>query len=582
MTETNRYNLTTALTRAAAALICLWLAVAFAAAADRGKYTGLIDAASKMTSGRALRRADALRSQGRTDEAMVLYMVICGRTSPDMTPAEREACAAAHLKAGDLCYGRGDYVRALEFYVNGLKMSEEGGESRHAAKFYKNIGNVYCQFSDYGKGAESYKRGYSLCKKYPDADTERKILMNLTGLYIYTGKPAVARKYLEATLRMKDTGDKVSRFMNEYNRALIDAAEGRAGEAIPRFRRLAGYASAEGLPPQYVCYALQELYKAFDKTGMADSAMHYLDLCEKNIVANGLRHLFVDQLKDASAIYEAAGQAGKSMEYKAAYLTVSDSILNQRRFDAAKNVQFSYEMEKAGKEISSLRTMHEASRQTISRQRTAMILGLVTILAVTAFLVVLYRQNKKLNNSYADLYALNAGFIARQEEMKKRHADCLARISGLEAEAAALREAAGTANGADGEKPAHKYGSSNLDDARQQALAEAITAVMDNGCEFCSPDFSLDRLAALVGSNNKYVSQVINGTYNKNFSNFVNEYRIRTACKRLADTDRYGHLTVKAVGESVGYRSHTTFVNIFRKMTGLTPSLYQKMAKSNQ
>lgn len=294
MTETNRYKLSTALTRAAAALICLWLAIAGAAAADRGKYTGLIDTAARMPSERILTRADSLISQGRTDEAMVLYMVVCGRTSPDMTAAEREACAAAHLKAGDLCYNRGDYVRALEFYVSGLKVSEEGGESIYAAKFYKNIGNVYCQFSDYGKGAESYKRGYSLCKKHPDADTERKILINLTGLYIYTGNPAVARKYLEATLRMKDTGDKVSRFMNEYNRALIDAAEGRTGEAVPRFRRLARYASVEGLPSQYVCYALQELYKAFDKMGMADSAMHYLDICEKNIVANGLRHLFVD------------------------------------------------------------------------------------------------------------------------------------------------------------------------------------------------------------------------------------------------------------------------------------------------
>ena len=38
----------------------------------------------------------------------------------------------------------------------------------------------------------------------------------------------------------------------------------------------------------------------------------------------------------------------------------------------------------------------------------------------------------------------------------------------------------------------------------------------------------------------------------------------------------------KAVGESVGYRSHATFVNIFRRITGLTPSLYQKMAETDR
>ena len=52
-------------------------------------------------------------------------------------------------------------------------------------------------------------------------------------------------------------------------------------------------------------------------------------------------------------------------------------------------------------------------------------------------------------------------------------------------------------------------------------------------------------------------------------------------CDVAADDARYGHLTVKAVGESVGYRSHATFVNMFKKTTGLTPSLYQKMARTN-
>lgn len=566
--------------RAVTLLTVMLLACVRLLASADGKYTGLINAVQRMPSVSVLSRGDSCMSHGKTDEAMVLYMVVCNRSDADMTENEREACASAHIKAGDISYGRGDYVRALEFYVNGLKICETGRKRNGIAVFYKNIGNVYCQFQDFGKGAEYYKKGYSLCRKYPDADTERKILINLTGLYIYINKPAEARKYLNATLAMKDGGDKVTMFMTRYNRGLVDAAEGRYAEASSRFRLLAGFARASGLPAQYECYALQELYKTFNKMGLADSAMFYLEKCEREIVFHGLRHLFIDELKDASDIYGAAGQADKAMKYKAEYLTVSDSILNQRKFDEVKNAQFRYEMEKTDKEIRSLRTQHEANRLTISRQRTAIILGLGAMLAVTAFLIVLYRQNKKLNDSYADLYAINRDFMARQEHMNRRHADDMARISELEAEADGLRAAAGTAHGGTAGAPARKYMSSNLDGTHQQALAEAIAAVMDNGEEFCSADFSLDRLSALVGSNNKYVSQVINSTYNKNFSNFVNEYRIRTACKRLVDDDGYGHLTVKAVGESVGYRSHATFVNMFRKITGLTPSLYQKMARS--
>ena len=37
----------------------------------------------------------------------------------------------------------------------------------------------------------------------------------------------------------------------------------------------------------------------------------------------------------------------------------------------------------------------------------------------------------------------------------------------------------------------------------------------------------------------------------------------------------------QAIGESLGYKSHTSFINIFRKLTGLTPAQYQKIGKES-
>ena len=557
-------------------LVCeLW-----AVAADYGKYTTLINKVADMRSDEIVRMGDESLARGRSEEAMVLYMVVCERADDVMPGRERGVCASAHVKAGDIYYGRGDYTRALEFYVSGLKVCEGGGGRDGIAKFYKNIGNVYCQYQDYEKGAGYFKTAYEHCKADPDPDTERKLLTNLTAIYVYLGRLDEARRYQRVAAGMAAGGDKVNRFIVDFNGALISAAEGSYASAVAVFRRLAAYAVSSKLPPQYECYAYQELYKAFRKAGMADSTLHYLSKCELTARRHGVSHMFVDALKDASEIYEGMGRRAEALEYKARFLEMSDSVFNQRKFDAVKNVQFQYEMEKTDKEISGLRLQQERSRQTIAYQRAAMAFGLVAMLVVTAFLVILYRQNKKLNSSYAGLYALNRDFITRQDLMNRRHAEDVERISRLEAEAEELRRTPGPA--ADGgAKEERKYKSSNLNDEQQQALAEAIAGVMENSEEFCSDDFSLDRLAALVGSNSKYVSQVINGTYHKNFSNYVNEYRVRLACKRLADDGAYANLTVKAVGESVGYKSHATFVNIFKKTTGLTPSLYQKMARSN-
>lgn len=82
-----------------------------------------------------------------------------------------------------------------------------------------------------------------------------------------------------------------------------------------------------------------------------------------------------------------------------------------------------------------------------------------------------------------------------------------------------------------------------------------------------------------MGSNPRYVSEAINEGYGKNFRSFLNDYRIKEAMQRLADNDRYGHYTIKAISESVGYKSQANFINVFTKMTGIKPSTYyQKMS----
>ena len=117
-----------------------------------------------------------------------------------------------------------------------------------------------------------------------------------------------------------------------------------------------------------------------------------------------------------------------------------------------------------------------------------------------------------------------------------------------------------------------------LSPVQKKTLLEAIKAVMEREEVYCDTDFSLGKLASLVNSNSKYVSQVINEHYRKNFNAYLNVYRIRTARARLADRKNYGNYTIKAIAESVGYKSNTTFVNAFKELTGMPPSVFLKMA----
>lgn len=540
---------------AAVGCIALLSAVCLGTSTD-GKYTQFISDVSTMQPQKVLRMADSCAMLGQADSALVLYTAAASLAAEGKGDDASELCAAAQLKAGDIYYHRGDYTSALYSYVEGLKACEQSSRKAHLAQFFKNIGRVYCVFDDYGKGYEYYRKGYDACAKHPDDDTRRKLLINLTGLCLHMGKTAEAARWHAAAMRMKGAADPEIAFMAKLNQGMIWEAGGQRSKAIACFKLLAAEEGRKA-GTKYVCSAYQQVYRAYMDEGKADSALTYIDRCWDTAHGEGLDYMFVEALKDYSTVYTMKGRKALAQEYKAQYLDMRDSIFDTQKFDMARNAQTRYEMQKADKEIAELRYSQRNREQTIFFQRVMLGAAAVVAAVVTAFLIVTLRQKRRLRRSYADLYALNRKLTDNYEELK-------------------------ASRNAGAQEAERKYKSSNLNDTGRRALAEAITSVMENGDEYCSADFSLERLAQLTGSNSKYVSQVINDTFGKNFRTYVNDYRVNLARQRLADLEHYGNYTTKAIGESLGFSSHASFINVFRNATGLTPSQYQKMSMQEQ
>jgi AraC-like DNA-binding protein len=108
-----------------------------------------------------------------------------------------------------------------------------------------------------------------------------------------------------------------------------------------------------------------------------------------------------------------------------------------------------------------------------------------------------------------------------------------------------------------------------------------INKVMENTDEICAPTFSLNQLADLLNMKYWNISHAINEIYGKNFNALLNEYRIKEACRRLGDIEKYGNYTIEAIALGVGFKSRSNFVTTFKNITGLTPSEYLNMAKSS-
>ncbi|MCK0161520.1 helix-turn-helix domain-containing protein [Allomuricauda sp. F6463D] len=91
-------------------------------------------------------------------------------------------------------------------------------------------------------------------------------------------------------------------------------------------------------------------------------------------------------------------------------------------------------------------------------------------------------------------------------------------------------------------------------------------------------DVSLKNVAEKLNTNGNTVSKLINSKTGNNFNDYINQKRIALAQKRLMD-DEYKHLTVEAVGQSVGFKSKSAFYNAFKKHTGQSPSAFMKQKR---
>lgn len=553
-------------------------------------YMTLVKKTSDASIDYIMKKAEHYLNAGHSDTALVYYMVACNRMNDKLSDKDKQQCAMAYLKKGNILYMKGNYAGALSAYFSGLRIYSACKDRREIGHFYNNIASVYCVFEDYAKGLSYYKKGYESCHKYGDRANEYKILANMTKVNIIKGNTSSARKYYKMSEKVKNPADKENCYMGIFNFGLILMAEKNHVKAVETFNELLAYTLKNKMQPRYLCSSYIQLYKNYIALGDRDSTLKYLRLCESTAVKHGILHVCLDVLVKYADYYDSVGNYKAASSYRARYQREKDSIYDTHEFDAVKNEQLLYEMNKYDEYIASLNAREKERLQTISRQRLT-IAGVTVVTAVIGVLLLLvYRQKGNIDKSYNDLFVINRDFVKQQEFTRQRMLELNNRLKSSEAELAALRasqkqptdgageapDTATTADDADG-----KNKTLAISEDMRRKLLDAVIDVMENSTEFCSSDFSLARLASLVGSNSKYVSLVINDTFHKTFKNYVNDYRIRLACLRMADTGTYGSYTLNAIAESVGFKSYTTFVELFRKVVGITPSMYKDKLKAS-
>ncbi len=99
-----------------------------------------------------------------------------------------------------------------------------------------------------------------------------------------------------------------------------------------------------------------------------------------------------------------------------------------------------------------------------------------------------------------------------------------------------------------------------------------LRSLLDEEKIFCDEDISVGSLARELAIEPYQLSRIINENFNKNFKNFINEYRIEEAKKiLLSEPDR----TITSVAYAVGFNSTTVFYEWFSRIAGIPPKKFR-------
>ena len=516
--------------------------------------------------------------ENKLDEAMVCFSIVGNRYSPNMTDEEKRLCAYSLNNAGGISQLRSNYSIAFSYFKKAIQIADEP-----IYQAYNNIAGIYLFYNDYKNARQYLTQAFDISLEQKNWESLSNSLQNL----IFLGWKMDSLASLQPQIERYRSVDSIPPSLSGYTIGIADgtiaASKGQYREAIRIFSGIINADSTILSANHFVYNTPLYIAKCYMALKDYPLAMQYLKTVEEEIrrINDYYMLMYVYNLQIECCQQDGNAEGARKAKYD--LLNLKDSINTVEELEKIKNIEFFDEVDKYEKQVV------ELSHQKNTRTRVA-IISCLALLVVALLFIVAIIQNRRLRESNKELYRKTDELVRQADSEKLQRTAYKKKIDGFIEKIASLQGTINTLRSASlpasstpiAEEPTTAPAASSPLPDDQSAIVERIYQQLDDVDFICQPDLTVERLAQAIGIHDRYVSQVINESTNKNFNTLLNEYRIREACKRLTDFDTYGQMTNETIAEGLGYKSRSHFIRTFKKMTGLTPSQYQKIAREEQ
>lgn len=475
------------------------------------------------------------------DTALVCYTIIYNRYQDDASTAEKQMMIETCMHLWSIYfYTFYDYPKCFEY----IAKARDVATSIHQAnpQIYLSFGAMYQTIAEEShnnalnqKALDYYKQAFETSRQLKDHLHMDMAITNVISVAHELRKTASIAKEIKQYHQSNHGG-----LLYNYNLLLYDAVsleeQGKQDDAIKCYDRQIAMLGDSKQYARLVYFTFVNKAHALESIGKYEEAISTMQKPHAIAEQQNQKDLKLEVYDVLSTLYNKVGEHSLYAKNREKYYQLKDTLTSYRQLASVNELEFQQQLKTMSDEMRTLSHRHAVQR-TISAVASAV------ALVILFLLFIVYRQNRRLKENNRQLYLQNVSLLKADDEQRQ------------------LR---------------HKATSVKIPTT---GLLDNIIETMETNDEIYQPGFSIERLATIVGSKYKYVSQVIHEHFNCNFNTFLNEYRIKEACKRMNDTEQYGNLTIEAISSGVGFKSRTSFVTSFKRFTGLTPSEYQSQAK---
>lgn len=491
---------------------------------------------------------------------LILFSASCQAicAAPPPSRGRSKELVRIYERADSTIRQEGNYPEALDLYLAFIREAE--GERQLEAqllKAYLAVAVIYGSFNDVDHAITYNKLAYPLARKLGDQRFSELALTNLAQSYREKQDLENASRTADSLLNLDSGTSKTLLFHYSITKGEIALQRGDNATALYHFRRADSVAKASDLSRYEQSAPLELIASYYEKANLPDSQLVYLDKAWELLEANHDPQPKAECARLLMIFHTRQGNIREARRFQDEYFRLTDSLVNLQRFLSVSARHQQSQIDSKGNEINHL------NREAYYHKIIIAVIASFLLLAIIA-IVIIIRQKRNLDAAYRTLF-----------EKDKR-------LMGIPPEPEETSSPLGTPPEEGGHAAHLPEEEETRDEPRNRALYDRIVKTMETSRDYLSPDFGLGNLVGAVGSNVAYVTKVVKQYSGQNVPSFINEYRIREACRRLLDEENFGKITFAAIGESVGFNSQVSFNRAFKKVTGMTPSLYQRMVASER